>query len=120
MKPETRFAWVRLRASRYPSARQISKTARGCAIGRVTKAVKTAADLVHLPVSNARDIRLRLATVIFERAVTSYNQLQTNELWALDKWVLLGKIAVMELQEWLEAEYGEQLALESAADWQGQ
>jgi hypothetical protein len=86
----------------------MSKTARGCAIGRITKAVKTAADLAHLPVSNARDIRLKLAAVIFGRAVTSYNQLQSYELWALDKWVLLGGIAVTELREWLEAEYGTQ------------
>jgi len=76
--------------------------------GRLTNATRSAADSLHLPVSNARDIRLKLATAIFGRPVSSYNELEDSELWALDQWVRQGGIAITELKDWLEGQYGTQ------------
>jgi hypothetical protein len=77
--------------------------------GRLTQAIRSAADSLHLPVSNVRDIRLALATEIFGRPVTTFNNLQDAELWALDQWMKLKQAA--ELSEWLQATYGEQAPL---------
>jgi hypothetical protein len=111
MTPEERFAWLRLRKQRYLTRRTLNSTARGCMTGRLTKAIQSAADSIHLPVSNVRDIRLALATRAYGRPVATFNDLQDAELWALDQWIRQRIDATAELKDWLQATYGEQPAL---------
>ena len=59
----------------------------------------------------ARDIRMRLARQIFEREVHSFSSLSDAELHGLHRWIGLGEVAISELQNWLKANYGEQLPL---------
>lgn len=113
MNAEERFAWVRNRAMTFKRAAPLSQTTRGCMTGRLTKAIKSAADAIGLPTSNVRDIRLALAQGIFGRLVESFNGLVDCELWAIDQWVGRNpQSAHGELVEWLREKYGEQTELE--------
>jgi len=106
---EERCEWVRQKVSDYPRYRILSKPARGSMIGRVSTVIKSAADLLGLPVSNARRIRLVLATVVFQCPIESYNDLGNAELWALDQWARKERTAaITELKDWLGSQYGGQ------------
>jgi len=80
-------------------------------IGRIDDVIAEAAASIGLPVSNAREIRLALASKVYERKITTYNQLTDAELFAIDRWMRLGDVAVKEMAAWLKKEYGEQLSL---------
>jgi len=78
-----------------------------------TALVKT---IKHLgtPVPSQRSARLAIASEIFGREITSFNDLLDSELWALEQWVTLHKKdAYSNFEAWLGAKYGEQLTLGS-------
>ncbi|NIV40748.1 MAG: hypothetical protein GWN58_68530 [Anaerolineae bacterium] len=98
--------WIAHEVQQRPTI-YLSRGARGCAVGRVTKAVRTAADQLNLPVSNVRQIRMELATEIFGREVTTYNELTNKELWGLHRW-LQRHDTPNALRDWLKGRYGSQ------------
>jgi hypothetical protein len=38
-------------------------------------------------------VRLRLASEVYEREITTFNDLSRAELWALHQWIILGNVA---------------------------
>lgn len=90
------FQDIRDNAEKFPTALWMSQKARGAITRRLTDALKVAG----LPSSRRRRMRLLLASEIYERPITSFNDLKDDELWALDQWVLGGQ-AKKDLPGWL-------------------
>ena len=111
MTATSRRQWIRQQQGRFPRQLHIERGSRGVYVGKIGEAIKAAAEQLGIPVSNARDIRLQVASAVFAREIHSYNQLEDAELWALHQWVILGDVAIHELVDWLKANYGEQMAL---------
>ena len=109
----SRREWIQAEIARFPNpgALHLAPGVRGAFIGDVETAIRTAATKIGLPVSSARDIRMRLARQIFEREIHSFSSLSDAELHGLHRWIGLGEVAISELQNWLKANYGEQLPL---------
>lgn len=79
---------------------------RGAFIGRVAERIIEEAEKIGLPVSGrGRKIRLALASALVDREVTSYNDLDNQELWDIEAWTYNHRA---ELREWLVREYGYQ------------
>ena len=111
MAQTSRREWIKARAARFPRTLQMKQEVRGVYTGKIAEAVREAASTLGVPVSNARSIRLLLASAVFGREVRTYNELSAAELWALHQWVILGDTAIRELTGWLRANYGEQMSL---------
>ena len=108
-----RRTYVRQEVERFPNpgSLHLAPGVRGAFIGDVEAAIKTAAAGIGLPVSSARDLRLRLARQTFGREIHSFSSLSDAELHGLHRWIRLGEAAISDLQDWLKANYGEQLPL---------
>ena len=63
----------------------LTRKARGAMIGAVVGALKRLTD--RLPGDEMRELRLELASDVFERSITSYNDLDDDELQALGQGV---------------------------------
>lgn len=79
---------------------------RGAFIGKVEKVIFKQASKIHLPINNrGRMIRLRLASKLLDREVSSFNDLSDTELWSVEQWAIRYP---EELRQWLEENYGKQ------------
>ncbi|KKL08511.1 hypothetical protein LCGC14_2575130 [marine sediment metagenome] len=79
---------------------------RGALIGGVTSAIRGAAAAAGIEYRGQfREARLRLASEVYGRRITSYNDLTDGEIVAINKWVTTRGL---ELKTWLIERYGQQ------------
>lgn len=102
---------IRLQAANMPSTLQIDTKGRGIMTGRLGSAIKVVAEDLDIPISNGRAIRLHLASYIYEREITTFNNLSHAELWAINHWLIHRN--AKGLAGWLIANYAHQLPMET-------
>ena len=85
----------------------LTRTERGMRIGMIRESIASAASSVGLVVSE-RSCRLVLASEVFGRDITTFNQLSDDELQALSMWAANN---ITDLATWLSESYGRTLEL---------
>lgn len=98
---------IRAKAAEMPPTLWLDAKCRGIMTGAVTKAVKRVAEKLRVPLSNGRAIRLRLASIIYERTITTFNDLSHAEIWALNHWAT--RRDAIGLEDWLRANFEHQI-----------
>lgn len=99
--------WIREKASQFPKTLWLSPGMRGQTIRRVEDAIGLAALALSLesPRAVLRSLRLHLASHIYGREITTFNDLADAEMWALSHWLFQRKAEGLE--DWLRQHYGE-------------
>jgi hypothetical protein len=97
------FASIRSKADR--ESRSVSRKYRGFMIGDMEKCLEGASAAAGLEFGRYRKARLLLASSVFGRNVTSFNDLSDAELYHLHEWA---STHGLELKIWMNTEYGTQ------------
>lgn len=100
---EQDFASIRSKAER--DGRTVSRGHRGAMIGNMESYLRGASAAAGLEFGGFRKARLLLASRVFGRNVTSFNDLSDTELYHLHQWA---RGHGMELKVWMNTEYGTQ------------
>ena len=88
------------------SSLPMTRGAVGYRIGNISDAIKGAATAAGIGYNgDFREARLRLASEVFQKRITSYNDLTNGELDALYYWATTQGL---ELKNWLIQNYGKQ------------
>jgi len=100
--------------SRYPPDRLLCTKRRGIMVGNIEAAIRAVVGALHIEgprgiTRQVRVIRLDIASEVFGREITSYNQLSAPELRAMNNWAQFGDC--VGLEEFVREHYGEQLTL---------
>ena len=107
MNLDHEFGDIRSTALNKQGTMILTPTQRGYRVGTITQCLEGAAAAAKLDFdSQLRKTRLKLASAIYNREITSYNELKDHELDALYGWV--GGHG-MELKAWLTETYGTQM-----------
>lgn len=81
---------------------------RGATIGSISQLMFSAANKIGLPINNqGRSVRLKIATELFDREINTYNDLESNELYGLFRY-LRTEEGKFWLKNWLQDTYGYQ------------
>jgi hypothetical protein len=110
MDLEHEFNDVRISATNRMGVVSLTRTQRGYRVGMITEYLEGAATAENLEFEGQlRKARLKLASDIYNREITSYNDLKDHELDALYGWAIGHG---MELRAWLTKTYGTQMTFQ--------